>query len=257
MRPDQSAARPSDLAAALFTSGSTGTPKAALHTQRGLAYKARVMAAAHQLTPDDAILMPAPLAHISGLLNGVLLPGVLPMRVELMARWSPGEALATIASRAHLVHDRAAHVLRVAHGRARLRTRHRSRACGWCRAAGPASRPRSSSAASATLDARVKRTYGSTEAPTVTTSTPADSVERARETDGRPTGAVELRVSAADTGRALSPGEPGELLAARTRAVRRLPRRRADPGRRHPGLVPHRRPRHRRRRRVAHHRRPR
>ena len=57
----------------------------------------------------------------------------------------------------------------------------------------------------------MKRTYGSTEAPTVTTSTPADSVERARETDGRPTGAVELRVSAPDTGRALSPGEPGEL----------------------------------------------
>ena len=34
------------------------------------------MAAAHGLTPDDAVLMPAPLAHISGLLNGVLLPGV-------------------------------------------------------------------------------------------------------------------------------------------------------------------------------------
>ncbi|MBV8236896.1 MAG: AMP-binding protein, partial [Acidimicrobiia bacterium] len=36
----QSAARPADLAVALFTSGSTGTPKAVLHTQRGLAYKA-------------------------------------------------------------------------------------------------------------------------------------------------------------------------------------------------------------------------
>jgi cyclohexanecarboxylate-CoA ligase len=57
----------------------------------------------------------------------------------------------------------------------------------------------------------VKRTYGSTEAPTVTTSTPADSIERARETDGRPTGAVELRVSAPDDGRALPTGEPGEL----------------------------------------------
>ncbi|MBV8981974.1 MAG: AMP-binding protein, partial [Acidimicrobiia bacterium] len=35
----KSAARPADLAVALFTSGSTGTPKAVLHTQRGLAYK--------------------------------------------------------------------------------------------------------------------------------------------------------------------------------------------------------------------------
>src|SRR5262249_46381206 len=56
-----------------------------------------------------------------------------------------------------------------------------------------------------------KRTYGSTEAPTVTTSTPRDSVRRARETDGRATGAAELRVSDPVTGRERATGEPGEL----------------------------------------------
>ncbi|HEX7521921.1 MAG TPA: AMP-binding protein, partial [Acidimicrobiia bacterium] len=81
-----SAARPSDLAVVLFTAGSTGEPKAALHTQRGLAYKARVMVDAHRLRGRDAVLMPAPLSHISGLLNGVLLPGVLPFRSVLMPR---------------------------------------------------------------------------------------------------------------------------------------------------------------------------
>jgi cyclohexanecarboxylate-CoA ligase len=59
--------------------------------------------------------------------------------------------------------------------------------------------------------ARVKRTYGSTEAPTVTTSTPRDPAERARQTDGRVTGAAELRVSDPDTGRARPTGEVGEL----------------------------------------------
>ncbi len=73
-----SAARPADLAVVLFTSGSSGGPKAALHTQRGLAYKAGVMAAAHDLSAADAVLMPAPLAHVSGLLNAVLVPGVRP-----------------------------------------------------------------------------------------------------------------------------------------------------------------------------------
>ena len=39
-----SPARASDVAVALFTSGSTGVPKAALHTHRGLGYKAALMA---------------------------------------------------------------------------------------------------------------------------------------------------------------------------------------------------------------------
>ena len=44
------------------------------------------------------------------------------------------------------------------------------------------------------LGARVKRTYGSTEAPTITTSRPDDPVERGWETDGRPVGEVEVRL---------------------------------------------------------------
>src|SRR5262249_21754488 len=85
--------RPSDLAVALFTSGSSGVPKAALHTQRGLAYKARVMIRAHELVPGDSILMPAPLAHVSGLLNAVLIPGAVPLRAVLMATCRPEDAL--------------------------------------------------------------------------------------------------------------------------------------------------------------------
>ncbi len=57
----------------------------------------------------------------------------------------------------------------------------------------------------------MKRTYGSTEAPTITTSTPGDSATRARETDGRATGAARLRVSDPATGRERPPGEIGEL----------------------------------------------
>jgi cyclohexanecarboxylate-CoA ligase len=65
--------------------------------------------------------------------------------------------------------------------------------------------------ATARLGARVKRTYGSTEAPTVTTSTPDDPPARARDTDGRAVGAVRLRVSDPDTGQARPAGASGEL----------------------------------------------
>ena len=74
-RPGSSGDRPSDVALVLFTSGSTGVPKAVLHTHRGLSWKASLMAQVHGLGAGDAVLMPAPMAHISGMLNGVLVPG--------------------------------------------------------------------------------------------------------------------------------------------------------------------------------------
>ncbi len=61
------------------------------------------------------------------------------------------------------------------------------------------------------FDCRVKRTYGSTEAPTVTTSTNEDPFEIARDTDGRAIGQVQLRISDPQTGTRLQKGSPGEL----------------------------------------------
>jgi cyclohexanecarboxylate-CoA ligase len=62
------------------------------------------------------------------------------------------------------------------------------------------------------LGARVKRTYGSTEAPTMATSGNDDDPQRASDTDGRAIGEVELRVADPTSGRPLLRGEPGELL---------------------------------------------
>jgi acyl-CoA synthetase (AMP-forming)/AMP-acid ligase II len=206
----RSAARPSDLAVALFTSGSSGAPKAALHTQRGLAYKARVMIRAHELVPGDSILMPAPLAHVSGLLNAVLIPGALPMRATLMAKWSPDDALATI-ERERITFMIGPPTFFVGLMSAPGFTRRRVESLRLISSGGAGVTPAFVEQASDAFGARVKRTYGSTEAPTVTTSTPHDSTQRARETDGRVTGAAELRISDPDTGRALPSGETGEL----------------------------------------------
>jgi cyclohexanecarboxylate-CoA ligase len=190
----RSAARPADLAVALFTSGSTGEPKAALHTQRGLAHKALTMAAAHGLDHRDAVLMPAPLAHISGLLNAVLIPGVVPMRAHLMDRWDPERALALIQAEritfmigpptffVHLVQEPRFSPERVAPLR-------------LVSSGGAGVTPAFVESARAALGAVVKRTYGSTEAPTVTTSTAVDPLERARDTDGRPVAQCELRTA--------------------------------------------------------------
>jgi acyl-CoA synthetase (AMP-forming)/AMP-acid ligase II len=62
-----------------------------------------------------------------------------------------------------------------------------------------------------TFACRVKRTYGSTEAPTVTTSTDDDPFDMARDTDGRAVGDVELRVANTETGARMPSGTSGEL----------------------------------------------
>lgn len=206
----RSGARPKDLGAVLFTSGSTGGPKAALHTQRGLAYKARVMAAAHGLTADDRVLMPAPLAHISGLLNAVLLPGVVPMRAHLMERWDPERALATIESE-QITFMIGPPTFFVALMDSPGFSTERVAALRLVSSGGAGVTPAFVERATELLDCRVKRTYGSTEAPTITTSTPDDPFERARDTDGRAIGVARLRISDPDTGAEMPTGATGEL----------------------------------------------
>jgi cyclohexanecarboxylate-CoA ligase len=204
-------ARGSDLAVALFTSGSTGEPKVVLHTHRGLSYKARTMVAAHGLTPADRVLMPAPLAHISGLLSGVLIPTAAGMGVTLMERWDPALAVDLVQGQRITFMIGPPTFFSSMAGAANFSRRAmasmRLISCGSMTVS-----PDFVEAMAEAFGATVKRTYGSTEAPTVTTSSVGDPAERARETDGRAIGSVELRIVDPETGRPVAAGESGELL---------------------------------------------
>lgn len=188
-------------AVVLHTSGSSGTPKGVLHRHGTLAYKAGLMARVHGLSSKDAVLMPAPLAHISGLLNGVLLPGIVPMRCVLMPRWDPDEALEIIErDRITFMIGPPTFFITMMDAATFSASKVASLRLVSCGGAGVTSA--FVERASAAFGCTVKRTYGSTEAPTMTTSHAGDDPARARDTDGRPVGDVELRID---------PGS-GELL---------------------------------------------
>jgi cyclohexanecarboxylate-CoA ligase len=200
---------PANIAVALATSGSTGTPKLALHTHRGLVYKAKLMAQVHRLGPDDNILLAPPLAHISGLLNGVLVT-VSGMRAVPMARWDPVEALDVIErERVTFMIGPPAYFVALIGAPGFDPDKVRSLRQVSCGGAGVS--PAFVRSASAALGCRIKRSYGSTEAPTITTSTLDDDPHRAAETDGRPVGTAELRIVDVASGHDAAPGMTGEL----------------------------------------------
>ncbi len=197
------------LAVVLATSGSTGTPKLVAHTHDALAHKATQMPGVHGLGPDDVVLMPAPMAHMSGLLNGVLVPGAAQMACVPMARWRPDEALAAIEHHGvtfmvgpptffvGLMNDPGFRPERVATLR-------------LISSGGAGVTPAFVERAAERLGAVVKRTYGSTEAPTIATTTIDDPPTMRATCEGHPLEGVELRLVDPATGDDAGSG-PGEL----------------------------------------------
>ncbi|MEJ7583941.1 MAG: AMP-binding protein [Acidimicrobiales bacterium] len=147
--------------------------------------------------------MPAPLAHVSGLLHGVLLPGAVGMKVVLMARWDPGRALDLI-ERERITYMVGPPTFFTAMMQHPSFSSERVDSIRLLSCGGSGVTPSFVRATAAAFDATVKRAYGSTEAPTVATTSSDDDPEKMATTDGRAMAGTELRVDA-------PAGEAGEL----------------------------------------------
>ncbi len=200
--PAAATGQAADVACVLWTAGSSGEPKGVLHTQRTLGYKANVMVDVHGLTADDVVLMPAPLAHISGLLNGLLVPQAAGMRSVFMAKWDPEAALDLIETE-QITFMVGPPTFFIGLMGAPTFSPERVASLRLISSGGAGVTPAFVDEATERLGAAVKRAYGSTEAPTVATAHVGDPPERGRDNDGRATGAVELRL-----------GEHDELLVS-------------------------------------------
>lgn len=183
---------PDDVAVVLYTSGTSAAPKGVLHSHRTLMTEVREVRRWCRLDGSpQRIFMPSPLSHITGLSYGVLLPADLGAEVVLQDRWDQAAAAALVERAGCTFTVSATPFLRgltaeyAGRGRSSLQTF----VCG-----GADIPPSLVREARHVLGARVLRTYGSTEFPTVTMVEPDADPDAAAGTEGRPMSAAELTV---------------------------------------------------------------
>ena len=216
--PESSAATPSidasvdDRALILWTSGTTSEPKGVVHTHQSLRVEADTIAAAHALRPGESLLLPMPVTHVAGLTYGILLPVTSAITTVLMDTWEPGRALELVEREAIAVMISTPVFMRTMIDHPSFdRTDRTSVRMFSLGGAGVA--PAMVHEGAVAFGCWCKRTYGSTEYPTLTTGRLGDTEERNATTDGPLIGAAQLRIVDPKSLEDVAPGQPGELLA--------------------------------------------
>jgi cyclohexanecarboxylate-CoA ligase len=198
-----------DPAVLLYTSGTTADPKGVVHTHNTIDHENRSLIDLYGFNADDAIFMPMPITHITGVAYGLHLPFLLGSSVILQDVWEPSMALELIqrhrpgfmVTTTPFLHDLTYHDRLEEFDLSSLRV-------FWC--GGADVPPQLVRDAERRLGCLVARVYGSTEYPTATVGARQDPIEKRATTDGRPIGRTEIRI-VDDHGAELAPGSVGHL----------------------------------------------
>jgi len=206
----------SDPALLLWTSGTTAQPKGVVHTHQSLRHEADSLGASHAFAATDRQLLPMPMTHVAGFTYGVLMPVCLGVPAVLMDVWEPGDALriveaehiSVMISTPVFVRSLIDHPDFAATDTSSIRLL----SLGGAGVA-PVTVREGAASFGGPHGCWCKRTYGSTEYPTLTTGFLGDDAERQATTDGVIIGPAELRIVDPSTLRDVTDGQPGELWA--------------------------------------------
>lgn len=177
---------PDDPAVVLYTSGTTGVAKGVVHSANTLLAECAAVQRFHQMTVDEVFVMPSPVAHMSGLLYGILVPMYVGGSAVLMPVWDPTDFLRLVQENRGTFCGGATPFLQAITDHPHLAdydvSSLRLFPCG-----GADVPPDLIHRAIERLGIRSGRGYGSTEFPSVSSSAGVgESAERRADTDGRP-----------------------------------------------------------------------
>ncbi len=211
---DRIVVRPDDPAEMLYTSGTTGDPKGCLLSHGNMYYKSHVYTELHRWTADDRYLVPVPYFHIFGSMGAIVANCLVGSTQVVMETFDAGEALRLIeAERVTIFSGVPTMFITVlghpAFGRCDLRSL-RTGSIGAAPVPVEIMRRIRDREHGLGMDALV--VYGLTEATGGTHWTRlGDPIDKRVETVGLRTPEIEDRIVDPVTGKALPPGEEGEV----------------------------------------------
>jgi cyclohexanecarboxylate-CoA ligase len=200
---------PDSPALLLHTSGTTAGPKGVLHTHNTLRAEADGVQRSHECSPADVLLLTMPLAHIGGVLYGMLLTLVVGLRVVLLDVWDPEEALRLVERERVTMYPAVPVFIRGMLGGRSFR-RSAVTSMRLCTLGGAPVAAEDVRVAQEAFGCWCKRSYGSTEMPTLTSGPRHDPRGRVETTDGLPLGPSEVRI-VGDAGVDAPAGHSGEI----------------------------------------------
>ncbi|MDQ1468171.1 MAG: hypothetical protein QOH10_2586, partial [Actinomycetota bacterium] len=206
----------SDAALVLWTSGTTSEPKGVVHTHQSLRHEADSLGDAHAFDAGDRQLLPMPMTHVAGYTYGVLMPVCLGVPAVLMDVWDPGAALRLVEREHVSVMISTPVFVRSMIDHPDFATADTSTvrllSLGGAGVA-PSTVREGAASFGGPGGCWCKRTYGSTEYPTLTTGRLGDDPEMQATTDGALIGPAEVRIVDPNSLVDVAEGQPGELWA--------------------------------------------
>jgi acyl-CoA synthetase (AMP-forming)/AMP-acid ligase II len=200
---------PSAPALVAYTSGTTSDPKGVVHSHRTITGEIQQLAAMQANRGGPAMITGAPVGHGIGMLAALLVPVYNRTEIHLIDVWEPGRVLAAMLDDGLSAGQGSTFFLTSLLDHPDYKPELHAPLMPFV-GLGGAAVPAAVGERCAAIGIEIARSYGSTEHPSITGSTPAAPHDKRVTTDGRPLPGVAIRL-VDDDGADVEVGVPGEI----------------------------------------------